>query len=294
MKKRAGFSTVMARICCSETPSWFRKGIVRPVPRALLQIDAIGYDLGMPNSAKAVSALLVCLWCPAQGLAQTTPMITDRPDFTESPFVVPPGSIQVEAGLTRLSDGGLSATSGPEALIRWSPGGRFEIRFEPPGYVDGESPRGFTDAALGMKFELGRISAWSVGAIGSLGVPTGGTETSNGRVAPEVIVAAGRDLSDAWTLGTQASVARPDIGDGVALASTLVAGRTLSPRLGAFLEIAAEREPRASVHTLVHLGFTLALSPTLQLDAHASRGMTGGYTASTVGLGVSTRFTLVR
>ena len=34
------------------------------------------------------------------------PITTDRPDFTESSMVVPLGSVQVETGLTTVSDDG--------------------------------------------------------------------------------------------------------------------------------------------------------------------------------------------
>lgn len=242
----------------------------------------------MPNFRTVCTALLLFLPCPA--LAQTQPLVTDRPDFTESPFVVPPGSIQIELGLTRRIDRSMAETSGPEALIRWSPARRLEIRFEPPGYLHGVSLRGYTDASIGTKIEAGQFGNWSLGIIASMGLPTGDEHVSANRLIPGLILAAGRDLSDAWTVGTQGSVARSEAGGGIVLASTLVVGRTLAPGLGAFLEVAAEREPNAPAIKGVHTGFTVLLSPLLQLDIHATRelGRAGG--AHAVGLGLSTRF----
>ena len=225
-------------------------------------------------------ALLAALLWPGFALAQAPPLITDRPDFTESPFVVPLGSIQVEAGMTRTLGRQLRSIAAPEALIRWSPASRLELRFEPPGYLDAEASGVFTDVALGMKLELGRFSAWSVGAIASIGLPTGDTEASAGRVVPEIIVATGRDLDNAWSLGAQASAARPNDGGGVTLAYTVVTGRALTQRLGAFVELAAEREPGAATGSLLHTGLTFSLSPSMQLDVHAAKRVTGENTSS--------------
>lgn len=244
----------------------------------------------MPNFRHICIALLVSIPCPRTALSQTQPLVTDRPDFTESPFVVPLGSVQVEAGLTRRLDRRLSETSGPEALIRWSPATRFEIRVEPPGYIRGKSLRGYTDAGIGTKVEVGRFRSWSVGAIASLGLPTGDDGVSVGRLVPGLTLAAGRDLANAWSVGTQGSIVRPVVGGGVVLASTLVVGRGFSPKLGAFLEVATEREPSAAAVTVVHAGFTFLLSPLLQFDIHAIRGLAGTDGSNAVGLGVSTRF----
>lgn len=244
----------------------------------------------MPNFRGACIAFLLAFARPGAALPQAQPLITDRPDFTESPFVVPLGSVQIEAGLTRQQDRHHRETSGPEALIRWSPAERLELRLEPPGYVRSESLRGYTDTSLGAKVEVGRFGAWSVGAIASLGLPTGEDRVSVGRTVPTFILAAGRDLTEAWSVGTQGSVGRPDVGGGVVLASTLVFARALTPTLGAFLEAAAEDEPGAPAAAVLHAGLTFLLSPLLQVDIHATRGLPGTRGSSTVGLGVSTRF----
>lgn len=244
----------------------------------------------MPNFSDASIVVLVTLLCPWTALSQTPALQTDRPDFTESPFVVPLGSIQLEAGLAMRFGQRVDETSGPEALIRWSPTRRFEIRFAPPGYVHGESLRGYTDVSIGTKIEAGRFRNWNVGVIASLGLPTGDEEVSVGRPTPGLILAAGRNLTDAWTVGTQGSVVRSGVGEGVVLASTLVVGRALTSNLGVFLEVAAAREPNAATLKAVHSGVTWLPSPLLQLDIHATRELarTGG--AHAVGLGMSTRF----
>lgn len=244
----------------------------------------------MPKLRDVCIAVLVSLPSPWTAVSQTQALVTDRPDFTESPFVVPPGSIQLEAGLTMRFGQRPGETSGPETLIRWGPAKKLEIRFEPPGYVHGEALRGYTDLRIGMKVEAGRFRNWNVGVIASLGLPTGDEEVSLGRPIPGLILAAGRDLTDAWAVGTQGSVERSGVGGGVVLSSTLVVGRALSPDLGVFLEVAAEREPNAAAMKAVHSGVTYLLSPLLQLDIHATRELARTRGSHSVGFGVSTRF----
>jgi len=242
----------------------------------------------MPKFHRVPALLVLCILSPNVLQGQAQPIITDRPDFTESPFAVPLGSVQIEAGIIRQSDDEIASTSGPEALVRWSPTARMELRFQLPGYASEGPVSGFTDAGFGLKVEIGDFKGWSLGVIASMGLPTGDEATSAGGMEPSLILAAGRDLSEAWTVGTQASIVRPAEGGGVVVGSTLVAGRMLTHRVGAFVEIAAEREPGARASALVHAGLTFLISPTLQLDLHAARR--GSAPVRILGLGLSTRF----
>jgi hypothetical protein len=234
--------------------------------------------------------LILCSAQPEAAVGQIQPLITDRPDFTESPFVVPVGSFQLETGITREAAHGVTSLSGLEALLRWSPAARIELRFQPPGYIDGGAAHGYTDIGLGAKVELGAVGAWSLGAIASVGVPTGSFETSAGTAEPQLILAAGREFHGVWSLGTQASVARIGEADAVRVGSTLVAGRALTERVAAFIEVAVDRESGADTWSVLHGGFTFSVSPSLQLDLHVVGGLTGSSPTQAVGLGFSTRF----
>ncbi len=244
----------------------------------------------MPKSySLAVIVTLACV-LPAPLHAQVAPIITDRPDFTESPFAVPVGSIQIEMGVSRETANSVTSYSGLEALLRWSPVASFEIRLQPPGYLDAGLVDGYTDVGVGAKVELGTIAAWDVGAIASVALPTGSSDTSTGSAEPLLILAAGRGLGDDWSLGVQASTAWLDEADGFAVGSTLVAGRAVTENVGSFLEIAVDRAPGSSAATVLHGGFTFSLSPTLQLDLHGLAGLTDAAPTHAVGVGFSTRF----
>ncbi len=235
--------------------------------------------------------MALALWATGvqQVTAQARPLITDRPDFTESPVTVPKGSIQLETGLTLEHADGLRASSGPEALLRWSPTHGLEIRLQSPDYVRADAQDGFTDFGVGVKLELGSFASWDVGAIASVELPTGDATLSAGGTQPELIVAAGRALGEAWSLGTQVAAAKPGDSGGVHLLATFVVGRALSEAVGAFAELAADREPGGSGAALLHGGFTLSVTPTVQLDLHGAVGLGGHAPDGILGLGFSTR-----
>lgn len=225
-----------------------------------------------------------------QGLAaQSRPLVTDRPDFTESPVPVPQGSVQLETGLTLAHADGLRTSSGPEALLRWGPSAGFEIRIQSPDYVDAGPEDGFTDLGLGVKVQLGRFASWDVGSIASVTLPTGHEALSTGKPEPQLTVAAARDVAEEWSLGMQVSATKPGDVGGVHLLSTLVVGRALGESVGVFAELAADRDPGGSGAALFHGGFTFGLAPAVQLDLHGAVGLSGNAPDSVVGIGFSTR-----
>jgi len=235
--------------------------------------------------------MAMALWaaCAQQVAAQARPLITDRPDFTESPVAVPQGSVQLETGLTLEHADGVRAAAGPEALLRWSPTNGIEIRLQSPDYVRTDAQNGFTDFGIGLKYELGSFASWDVGAIASVDLPTGHAALSAGGPQPALTVAAARALGEAWSLGTQLSATKPGDSGGVHLLSTFVVGRALSDTVGAFAELAADREPGGSGAALFHGGLTLGLSPSVQLDLHGALGLGGHAPDRIIGLGFSTR-----
>jgi hypothetical protein len=243
----------------------------------------------MPNFYSRAAILVVVLAIPNGAEGQVLPIITDRPDFTESPFAVPSGSVQIEAGFTTEVDDGATSRSGPEALVRWSPAAGVELRLQLPGYTGGGLGDGYTDTGIGAKIELGTMRDWAAGAIVSLGLPTGSDAASANTVEPELILTAGRDVGASWSLGAQASVTRHGGSDSHTTGATLVAGRTMTSRLSAFLEVAADQQPELATAAVFHAGFTFSLSPTLQLDLHGLVGLTETAPTRGLGLGFSSR-----
>lgn len=233
--------------------------------------------------------MLRLLPLPVLGLLASSlfaqPLITDRPDFTESGVVVPLGSVQLEAGATWTRTGDDEVSSGPEALVRWAPFQRVEFRFGLPDYSAGDV-EGWGDASLGTKIQVGPSGAWDVAAIVEASLPTGDDALSSGRIDPLLILIAGRDVGPVG-IGMQGEVNWSE--DGLGQAATLVAGLGLNDWLGTFLEAAISVDPKADAALILHHGYTFLLTPTLQFDIHAGIGLTEAAPDGLIGAGLSVR-----
>jgi hypothetical protein len=220
--------------------------------------------------------------------------VTDRPDFTESGVVVPRGSLQLEGGLTwdRFEDDSRSLTA-PELLVRWGVGDRVELRFELPGYLD-QSPGndGWSDGAIGVKVQLGPVGDWDVALLAMASVPVGDDELTSDEPDPMLILTAGRDLTADWSFGSQlsASWATEDGDRELTWEGTIVLGRSISDRTGAFFELAADLPESGTSAVLVHHGYTWLPAPQVQLDLHAAAGLTDAAPELLIGAGVTARF----
>lgn len=223
------------------------------------------------------------------------PIVTDRPDFTESAVVVPRGHIQLESGLTWLGEsGGIAVFTTPEILIRWTPVAGFELRFGFPDYINTQNhvtESGFGDSSVGAKVQLGLGGDWDLASIAALSLPTGDNLFTTDRVDPGLIVMAGRDLGDTWSIGSQLSA------DWVYLAGdrsffwggTVVFGKSLGEPWGMFFEVAFTVPERAATPVLFHTGATHLVTPNLQLDVHGGVGLTAAAPDHFVGAGISAR-----
>lgn len=223
------------------------------------------------------------------GQAAVAELVTDRPDFTESPVAVPVGGVQVEGGGTWERSGGESVLSGPELLARVGFARGWELRFGAPDYTHDGGDGGWGDASIGLKTELGRTGPWEWGAIVSASLPTAEGPGGNG-VAAELLVTTGRDLGPAWSLGTQASVLRhTDVGS-TEFGGTIVVGRPLTSAVAAFLEVAGTGATGEATAVILHHGYTVSTGLLTQIDLHLGVGLTRGAPDVLAGVGWSGRF----
>lgn len=215
-------------------------------------------------------------------------IITDRPDFTESPTTVPAGGLQIESGATF---GKSDVWNLPELLIRWSPFADAEIRLEPPEYLGIGETQGVGDFRVGGKVHVGGFAGWDFGAIGMVSVPTGDDVFTTDSVDPEFILTGGRDLFPRLSLGVQGSIALPEGPDGSRTevgSATIVLGAPIRPRAGTFFEVLTEFADGEFPIVTLHHGYTLLLSPDRQFDIHAGLAGQNDYF---MGVGYSHRFT---
>jgi Putative MetA-pathway of phenol degradation len=228
---------------------------------------------------------------------QEPELLTDRPDFTETSFVVPLHRLQLEAGFTYADGAGGERTfNAPELLLRYGVASRTELRLGLPDYVrvrgNGQRVGQFGDTYLGVKQQLGPPGArFGLALIPAVTLPTGGSQLTSDRVDPEIVLAWSRDLSAAWSVGGIFGYARPteDGSRNDTFFPTVSFGRALSDRWGTFFEWAAEFPERGGDVHLFHHGYTYALRSNSQLDLHFGVGLTRAAPDFFIGAGFAVR-----
>ena len=160
--------------------------------------------------------LLTALTTFAHAQAPTAParppLVTDRPDFTESSEVIRRGWLQFESGVAVEWDGKdllrTRSVSAPAALFRLGLGFRTELRIGAEGYVierrETERTTGYSDVELGAKVWLmqeGR-NPFALSLIPMVSLPAGDAGLSSDGVDPTLKVTWGRELpAELWIGG---------------------------------------------------------------------------------------------
>jgi hypothetical protein len=239
------------------------------------------------------------------------PLVTDRPDQTESALVVAPGHVQFEIGWT-LEQEELAAvrergTAVPQVKARLGLTPRLEGRLgfvgwqrrEITGPLGVTSANGMGDVDVGFKYQAvaGRGSIPDAALIGTLSLPTGDAGFGSPRADPTVLLAFASGLTDRLGLGYNVGASwTTETGAGgrasvLELLYTVSLGIGLTHRAGAFLEafgsVAAERT-RPSRRS-VDGGFTYRVRDNLQLDVSGGVGLNRDAADWFLGAGVAVR-----
>ncbi len=230
--------------------------------------------------------------------AQSTDLVTDRPDQTESATVVPRGLMQVETGYLFARDGDVNGYEVPGTLFRIGLGGRMELRIGHAGTVGREGRHGAGDSKLGAKVNLiERADGWQpeLAILGGLSLPTGDDGFSSNSVDPSLLVSFAHKLSPKLSFGYNVGAAWESSADQPArdafIVYSLVLGVGLTDRLGTFLEFFGDRQTTGTTATGVSVdgGLTFLLTDIVQLDVYVGSGLRGPTDDVFVGTGLSFR-----
>ena len=253
-------------------------------------------------SAHRLAAVVLALLAPAAVAQETAPLVSDRPDFTESAETIAPGRVQLEGGASWTAAGDTDETALGELLARIGLTDLLELRLEPGSYeiVDpprGGEVRGFGDGSLGVKLRLPRLAAAGAplaALILDAELPTGAERTGEDGVRPGAVLALAWDLGGGLGLGVNAGYRRARAGgERFDQASGSVAlGWQAAPRSGLFVEWFALGREAPGGGALHHLdgGVTHLLTDDLQLDLYAGVGLGGDAPDHFVGVGFVARF----
>ena len=227
-----------------------------------------------------------------------SPLITDRPDFTESTSAVAPGRVQIESGLTFTSRETDDALEAPEALFRIGLADRLELRLEAPSYTWADAgDDGLGDSSLGFKLELAeqRGARPALAVIGLVGLPTGDSDLTTDHLQPGAILAASWDLPHELALGLNAGATSADDGAGdnfSEYSASVALGFPLAGDLSGFIEYYGlyRSGGGGGPEHVVDGGLTYLVSPDVQLDVFVGAGLSDHAPDWLVGAGVSFRF----
>jgi hypothetical protein len=229
-----------------------------------------------------------------------SPLVSDRPDFTESTETIPVGRLQLELGYTFTYDSEDGQRrrdhSAPELLLRIGLFECAELRLGWDGYswfdektserTDAgryrhheESTAASNDVSLGVKVKLAEQAGWRphFGIIAAVTVPTGSTSLTSSDVDPELVVAWAYDLTEQLTIAGNLGVGWPteESERFVQSFGSVALGVGLTDRIGMYTEyfgIFPNADRTDCAHSF-NAGFTYLLHEDLQFDIRAGFGL---------------------
>lgn len=239
------------------------------------------------------------------------PLVTDRPDFTESSVTVGRGVTQLEMGYTFTSndDDGIQVDedSYPETLFRigmfaeW-----FELRIgwnyleEDVSGVGGDARNeGAEDLSIGCKIALTPqvCCAPEMAVILAMTVPTGADVFSADEVLPSFVWAYSWELNDRLALGGNTGFSREldEVTDEsyLQISQSWALGISLTDCVGAYVEYFGLYPSSADTERTQHFfdgGFTFLVNNNFQLDIRGGVGLNEAADDYFVGAGSSFRF----
>ncbi len=242
--------------------------------------------------------------CATGGLADREPLITDRPDFTESAQSVPARMVQVETGYTYADDDGAVSHTVGELLGRFGVGPRTELRVGINSYavttVSGVRVTGLEDASLGAKFTLLTgadhfdLLRPDLALIVATTVPTGSSAYGEPAWQPDAKLVVGWTLTDrlAWTSNLNYAYASQDDVRFDQPSFSTSFGYAVAERVGVYAEYFRIMPESRGADDAGYLngGVTYLVSPEFQLDARLGQGVDGAASGYFIGLGLSRRW----
>jgi hypothetical protein len=240
------------------------------------------------------------------------PLVSDRPDFTESPVTVGLGVMQVELGYAYTADSDDSSSSHshsyPQTLLRlgtlaewfelrigWNYGNEHDTEFGGP--VD--SLNGAEDLGIGFKIALTPQECClpETGILVQTTVPTGSSDFSADEMLPGVAYLYAWDVTDFFSTGGETQINRAadgDTGDFYALfAQSWTSSQSWTDDVSTFAEWFCLVPCGADTDHTQHYfdgGFTVLLNDNLQWDIEAGIGLNSAAEDYFVGSGLSVRF----
>lgn len=243
----------------------------------------------------------IMLFSTILGAQEKSPLVTDRPDMTESTVSVAPGVMQAETGFHHESDvdAGMKSIyrNFNSTLLRYGLVDGMEFRFG-LGYssfsIPGNTESGFEPMSFGFKYEMFEQSGLLPEmAVLNTFVPdfTGSSVFQADAWQGEILGAMAWGLGD-FGLGANIGVAFDGSANGAAFPYSMALGIPVSSSIGGFVEVFGLLAEDAGPMHSGNVGLTWLLNPDFQLDAYSGFGLNDRAVDWSAGFGLSYRFAL--
>jgi hypothetical protein len=219
-------------------------------------------------------------------------VVTDRPDATESPTVIPVGSLQVETGAftTSFEENGrkeevfgynttllrYGILDNLELRVGWS---FQEIQTTINGMELGNVATGLSPLLFGAKVAIKEEKGWfpEIGLVGHIFLPfTASSDFKPEFTRADFRFAFNHTLSDrsgiAYNVGGQLGGESAEF----AYIYTLSYGYAITAKLSAYAELYGDLPEDSSANHFWDAGLTYAIAPLIQLDATIGQSITDG------------------
>ncbi|WP_091422162.1 transporter [Formosa sp. Hel1_31_208] len=218
------------------------------------------------------------------------PLVTDRPDATESPTTIVPGFIQVETGgaYESFKDNIIKFETYTynTTLVRLGLLDNLELRLG-WNFTEGRNSinsnlwsdvtSGFSPLLLGTKIAVTEEKGWrpQIGVLGHVYLPfTAGEDYKPETTGVDFIFAFAHTLSERSSLGYNLGARWQDDSPEASYIYSMSYGYSLTDTLGTYIEIYGNVPENSKANHLWDAGLTYLISNNVQLDATVGSGIT--------------------
>lgn len=224
---------------------------------------------------------------------ETIVLIGDRPDQTESAFIVPKGYFQFEDGfLYENETSEIQNISFSTMLLRYGVFKNFELRFvteynklKSPGLSD---VSGFSPISIGAKIHVNEEKGWipQIAFLTHIRIAkTGAKEFMQDYHSAQMAITFNHTLNDFWSVGYSLGVDFPsDINYSIGT-YTFVTGFAITEKIGAFIEAYGDFSKYKHADNKINGGLTFLVLPNFQFDFAGGFGLSQNSADNYFGLG---------
>ncbi len=221
-------------------------------------------------------------------------LIGDRPDQTESAFVIPKGYFQFEDGFLFENETSENQNiSYSSMLLRYGLFKNFELRIaseynkiKTSGLDD---ITGLSPISIGTKIHVNEENGWipQVAFLVHINLAhTGNKDFMQNYHSSQMALTFNHTMNNSWSIGYSLGVEFPsDVGYSIGT-YTIVSGFTISEKVGAFIEAYGDFSKYMYADNKINGGVTYLLLPNLQLDFAGGFGLSEYSADSYWGLGI--------